>query len=42
MTGARIMTTLINDLQTLDKSIGVETMCAAGGMAMAMVIERLD
>ena len=42
MTGARIMTTLINDLQTLDKSIGVETMCAAGGMAMAMVIERLN
>jgi len=42
MTGARIMTTLINDLQTLDKTIGVETMCAAGGMAMAMVIERLD
>jgi acetyl-CoA C-acetyltransferase len=41
MTGARIMGTLINDLQTLDKSIGVETMCAAGGMAMAMVIERL-
>jgi acetyl-CoA C-acetyltransferase len=42
MTGARIMTTLINDLETLDKSIGVETMCAAGGMAMAMVIERLN
>jgi acetyl-CoA C-acetyltransferase len=42
MTGARIMTTLINDLQTLDKAIGVETMCAAGGMAMAMVIERLN
>ncbi len=42
MTGARIMTTLINDLKTLDKAIGVETMCAAGGMAMAMVIERLN
>lgn len=41
MTGARIMTTLINDLQTLDKTYGLETMCAAGGMAMAMVIERL-
>jgi len=41
MTGARIMTTLINDLQTLDKSIGLETMCAAGGMGMAMIIERL-
>jgi acetyl-CoA C-acetyltransferase len=42
MTGARIMTTLINDLQTLDKTIGLETMCAAGGMAMATVIERLN
>jgi acetyl-CoA C-acetyltransferase len=41
MTGARIMTTLINDLQTLDKAIGLETMCAAGGMGMAMIIERL-
>jgi acetyl-CoA C-acetyltransferase len=42
MTGARMMGTLINDLQTLDKSIGLETMCAAGGMAMAMIIERLS
>ncbi len=42
MTGARIMTTLINDLQTEDKSIGLETMCAAGGMAMAMIIERMS
>lgn len=41
-TGARIMTTLINDLRTLDKQLGLETMCAAGGMAMAMIIERLD
>ncbi len=41
-TGARIMTTLINDLQTLDKQFGMETMCAAGGMAMALIIERLS
>jgi len=41
MTGARIMTTLINDLNVLDKQFGIETMCAAGGMAMAMIIERL-
>ncbi|HZV73986.1 MAG TPA: acetyl-CoA C-acyltransferase [Conexibacter sp.] len=40
MTGARIMTTLLNDLQTLDKAIGLETMCVAGGMGMAMLIER--
>ena len=42
MTGARIMTTLINDLQTLDKRIGLETMCVGGGQGMAMVIERLS
>ncbi|MFL5818127.1 MAG: acetyl-CoA C-acyltransferase [Conexibacter sp.] len=42
MTGARIMTTLLNDLETLDKTIGLETMCVAGGMGMAMVVERLS
>jgi acetyl-CoA C-acetyltransferase len=42
MTGARIMTTLLNDLDTLDKSIGLETMCVAGGMGMAMIVERLS
>ena len=41
MTGARIMTTLINDLHTEDGQFGLETMCAAGGMAMATIIERL-
>jgi acetyl-CoA C-acetyltransferase len=41
MTGARIMTTLINDLRTSDGQWGLETMCAAGGMAMATVVERL-
>lgn len=41
MTGARIMNTLINGLQITDGTFGLETMCAAGGMAMAMVIERL-
>ena len=40
-TGARIMTTLINDLQTLDGTIGIETMCIGGGQGMAMMIERL-
>jgi acetyl-CoA C-acetyltransferase len=41
MTGARIMTTLLNDLETLDKTFGVESMCVAGGMGMAMLVERL-
>jgi acetyl-CoA C-acetyltransferase len=41
MTGARIMTTLLNDLDTLDKTFGIESMCAAGGMGQAMLVERL-
>jgi acetyl-CoA C-acetyltransferase len=41
MTGARIMTTLLNDLETLDKTYGVESMCVAGGMGMAMLVERV-
>jgi acetyl-CoA C-acetyltransferase len=41
MTGARIMNTLLNDLRTLDRAIGVETMCVGGGQGMAMVVERL-
>jgi acetyl-CoA C-acetyltransferase len=42
MTGARIMGTLLNDLQTLDKTIGLETMCVGGGQGMAMIVERLS
>ena len=41
MTGVRIMTTLLNDLETLDKSIGIETMCVAQGQGEAMIVERL-
>jgi acetyl-CoA C-acetyltransferase len=41
MTGARIMTTLLNDLDTLDGTYGLETMCVAGGMGQAMIVERL-
>jgi len=42
MTGARIMTTLLNDLETRDQTYGIESMCAAGGMGMAMLVERLS
>jgi acetyl-CoA C-acetyltransferase len=42
MTGARIMNTLLNDLETLDGTIGLETMCVGGGQGMAMLVERLD
>jgi acetyl-CoA C-acetyltransferase len=41
MTGARIMTTLLNDLETDDGTIGLETMCVAGGQGEAMLVERL-
>jgi acetyl-CoA C-acetyltransferase len=42
MTGARIMNTLLNDLETLDKTIGLETMCVGGGQGMAMLVERVN
>jgi acetyl-CoA C-acetyltransferase len=42
MTGARISTTLIHSLQARDQQFGLETMCVAGGMGMAMVLERLS
>ena len=42
MTGARIMTTLINGLQYEDKTYGLESMCVGGGQGMAMIVERLS
>ena len=42
MTGARIMCTLLNDLETSDGTIGLETMCVGGGQGMAMIVERLN
>jgi acetyl-CoA C-acetyltransferase len=42
MTGARIMTTLLNGLETDDRTIGLETMCVAGGQGQAMLVERLS
>jgi acetyl-CoA C-acetyltransferase len=41
MTGARIMTTLLNGLEDRNGRYGVESMCVGGGQGMAMVIERL-
>jgi acetyl-CoA C-acetyltransferase len=41
MTGARIMTTLVNGLQTTDSTLGLETMCVGGGQGMAILLERL-
>ncbi len=42
MTGARIMTTLLNSLEDADKRYGLETMCVGGGQGMAMIVERLN
>ena len=42
MTGARIMTTLLNGLAATDGTYGLETMCVAGGMGQAMIVERLN
>jgi len=41
MTGARILCTLLNGLQTMDRTVGLETMCVGGGQGMAMIVERL-
>ena len=40
-TGARMATTLIHGMQERDVQFGLETMCAAGGQGMALVLERL-
>ncbi|MBI2335196.1 MAG: thiolase family protein [Deltaproteobacteria bacterium] len=40
--GSRIMATLINDLKTYNKTLGLETMCIGGGQGAACIIERLS
>lgn len=39
--GARLMTTLINALETTGARYGLQTMCCGGGMATATIIERI-
>jgi acetyl-CoA C-acetyltransferase len=41
MTGARIMTTLLNVMESDDHQVGLETMCVAGGQGKAMIVERV-
>ena len=41
-TGARITTTLLNGLQSIDGQFGLETMCVGGGQGMAIIYERLN
>jgi acetyl-CoA C-acetyltransferase len=40
-TGAVLIGTVLDELERQDKQFGLVTMCAAGGMAPAIVIERL-
>ena len=40
--GARIMATLLNELERTGGRYGLQTMCEGGGMANATIIERLD
>jgi acetyl-CoA acyltransferase len=39
-TGARIVTTVCNELQRTGEQYGLVTVCAAGGLGVAMVLER--
>lgn len=39
-TGSRITVTLLNELRRRDGQFGLMTVCAAGGMGFAMVVER--
>ncbi len=40
--GVRLMTTMLNHLETMRGRFGFQTMCEGGGQANATVIERLD
>ncbi len=40
--GARIMTTLLHELERRQATFGLQTICCAGGLATATVIERLN
>ena len=39
--GARLITTLVNDLQTENKRLGIATLCIGGGQGLATIIERI-
>jgi acetyl-CoA acyltransferase len=41
-TGARIMTTLLGELERRDLKLGLQSICCAGGLGTASIIERLD
>jgi acetyl-CoA acyltransferase len=39
--GARIMTTLLHELERRDGALGLQTMCCFGGLGIATVVERI-
>jgi acetyl-CoA C-acetyltransferase len=41
-TGARLMTTLLNELERTGGRYGLQTMCEGGGQANVTIIERLS
>ena len=41
-TGARLMTTLLHELERSGGRYGLQTMCCGGGLGTATIIERLD
>ena len=40
-TGARLMTTLLNELERTGGRYGLQTMCEGGGLSNATIVERL-
>jgi acetyl-CoA acetyltransferase family protein len=39
--GCRLIATLLNDLETLDKRLGIATLCVGGGQGVATIVERV-
>jgi len=40
--GARIIATLLNELQTENKTLGIATLCIGGGQGLATILERIS
>jgi acetyl-CoA C-acetyltransferase len=41
MTGARLVGALASDLEQLDGTFGIATLCVGGGQGMALLLERM-
>ena len=41
-TGARLITTLLHELERSDKEVGLVTMCCGGGLGTGTLLQRLD